>query len=64
MVRGGVSLPHPIRDAETIYAESSGSKFRELAKIIGGVIKPASMANACCKPQVMATRSGISDSRP
>lgn len=57
-------LPHPIKDAEIIYAEVSGSKLRELAKIMGGVIKPASMANACCKPQVMATRSGISDSRP
>ena len=60
----GNSLPQPIKEAETIYAEVFESKFKELAKIIGGVIKPASIASACCKPQVMVTRSGISDSRP
>ena len=64
MKREQVPLPHPMRDAEIMYAEISGSKFRELAKMMGGVIKPASMANACCKPQVITTRRGISDSRP
>jgi len=62
--RDAVSLPQPISEAEIIYAEVSGSKLRELAKMIGGVIKPASIANACCKPQVIATNSGISDLRP
>ena len=57
-------LPHPISEAEIIYAEVLGSKFKELAKMIGGVIRPASIASACCRPQVIATKSGISDSRP
>lgn len=64
MEREEISLPHPIRDAEIIYAEVFGSKFKELAKMIGGVIKPASIASACCKPQVIAIKSEISDSRP
>lgn len=58
------TLPHPISEAEIIYAEAFGSKFKELAKMIGGVIRPASIASACCKPQVIATKSGISESRP
>ena len=58
-----VNLPHPISEAEIMYAEVSESRLRELAKMIGGVIRPASMASACCKPQVIATKSGISDSR-
>ena len=59
-----MTSPHPISEAEIIYAEVSGSKPRELAKMMGGVIKPASIASACCKPQVIATKSGISVSRP
>lgn len=41
------NLPQPIKDAEIIYAEVSLSKLRALAKMIGGVIRPASIARAC-----------------
>ena len=52
--------PHPIRDAETMYAEMSPSRFKALAKIMGGVIRPASMARACCNPVVIARNRGSS----
>ncbi len=37
-------LPQPISEAEIIYAESSSSRLKADAKMIGGVIRPASMA--------------------
>jgi hypothetical protein len=35
--------PLPINDAEMRYADVAGSKLRELAKVMGGVIRPAPM---------------------
>lgn len=56
-------LPHPISDAEIMYAEVVASRLSALAKMIGGVIRPANMANACCKPVVIAKTIGKSASR-
>lgn len=52
-----------MRDAEIMYAEMSGSRFKVLANMIGGVIRPASIARACCNPVVIARNSGRSVSR-
>ena len=53
-------VPHPINEADIKYAEVAASKFRAEAKIIGGVIRPASIASACCKPLVIANANGRS----
>ena len=52
-----------MRDAEIMYADVSGSKFKALAKIIGGVMRPASIASACCNPHVRANKIGNSESK-
>lgn len=49
-----------MRDAETMYAERSLSRLKELAKMMGGVIRPASIARACCNPVVIARNRGSS----
>lgn len=43
----GRYLPQPMSEADIIYAEVCASSTKVLAKMIGGVIKPASMASAC-----------------
>lgn len=53
-------IPHPIREAEIKYAEVALSRLRAEANIIGGVIRPASIASACCNPHVIASKSGSS----
>ena len=50
-------------DAEIMYAEVVASRFSALAKMIGGVMRPANIAKACCKPEVIARRIGKSASR-
>lgn len=55
-------IPHPMRDADIMYAEVSASRLSALANMIGGVIKPANIARACCRPQATAKRRGRSDS--
>lgn len=40
-------LPHPMSEAEIIYADVAESNANALEKMIGGVIKPASMAREC-----------------
>ena len=54
--------PQPMSDAEIMYDEVSESRFRALAKMIGGVIKPASMARACWSPLAAARTRGSSES--
>jgi hypothetical protein len=51
-----------MRDAEIIYALVALSKLSADAKMIGGVMSPASMASACCNPLVIASASGRSAS--
>ena len=46
-----------------MYADISESRFSELAKMIGGVMRPASMASECWKPLAMASTRGSSSSR-
>lgn len=53
-------VPHPIREAEIKYAEVALSRLSAEANIMGGVIRPASMASACCNPHVIASSSGSS----
>jgi len=55
--------PHPISEAEIMYAEVAASRLSALAKMMGGVMRPANIANACCKPVVIARRIGRSASR-
>ena len=52
--------PHPIKEAEIIYADVGASRLSADAKMIGGVIRPASIAKACCNPLVIATSKGRS----
>jgi hypothetical protein len=56
--------PQQIKDADTIYTDKSALKLNAFAKIIGGAINPASIANACCKPQDIDTSSGKSECNP
>jgi hypothetical protein len=49
-----------MRDAEIIYEDKLASRFKLLAKMMGGVMRPASMASACCNPVVIARNSGRS----
>ena len=53
-------VPQPIKLAEIMYALISLSRARLLAKIMGGVMRPASMARECWSPVVMATTMGSS----
>lgn len=53
-----------MRDADIMYDEVEASSARVDARIIGGVIRPASIARECCSPLVMARISGSSSSRP
>jgi len=55
-------IPHPIKEEDIIYAEVAGSRLNEEAKIIGGVMRPASIARACWKPLVIAKIRGRSAS--
>lgn len=59
----GDDLPQPMREAEIMYADISASRLSVLAKMIGGVISPASIASACWRPLVNARRMGSSESR-
>ena len=54
--------PQPIKDAEIMYADVAESRLSALAKIIGGVIRPASIARACWRPLAAARRMGSSES--
>ena len=54
--------PQPMSDAEIMYADVDASRLRELAKMIGGVMRPASIASACCSPHPIASNSGMSAS--
>ena len=40
--------PQPMNQADIIYADICASNINVVANIIGGVIKPASIASACC----------------
>lgn len=59
---GNEISPQPIRDADIKYDDSALSRLRLEANMIGGVINPANIANACCNPLVIARKSGRSSS--
>ena len=49
-------------DAEIMYEDVAASRLRALAKMIGGVMSPASIASACWRPLAAARRRGSSES--
>ena len=57
-------IPQTINDVETRYCCISKVKFAEFARIMGGVMIPANMANACWKPRRRARKTGIRSWRP
>lgn len=55
-------MPEPIKDAETRYADVLLSKLRFDTNMMGGVMRPASIASTCCNPLAMARTRGSSSS--
>lgn len=57
-------IPETIRDVETRYWVISAEKLALLARMIGGVMMPASMASECWKPRSRARNTGTLSLRP
>lgn len=57
-------IPEVINDAETRYCVCNWDKFAKEEIRIAGVVKPANIDNACCRPNNSPKRIGMSSLMP